>query len=98
MRVMSCSEGISIEKITTDAFTPALSAAYSAMLTAKVVLPIEGRPATTTRSPPRRPPVLRSNSSKPVGRPRIPSGLLCHSSIWSMRPGIKVCTATAPSR
>ena len=33
---------------------------------ASVVLPIEGRPATMTRSPARRPPVSLSNSVKPV--------------------------------
>ena len=87
-----------MEKIATEAFTSPLSAAYSAMFTAKVVLPIEGRPATTTRSPGRSPPVLRSNSSKPVGRPRRPFGLLCHSSIWSMSAGISDCTESAPSR
>ena len=74
------------------------TAAYSAMFTASVVLPIEGRPATITRSPGRRPPVSLSNSVKPVGRPRSLSGLLCHSSIWSMTPGSSVRTATAPSR
>ena len=57
------------------------------MLTASVVLPIEGRPATITRSPARRPPVILSKSVNPVGRPRSESGFDMHSSIWSMTAG-----------
>ena len=58
MRVTSCSEGISMLKIATEALLSGLTAAYSAILTASVVLPIEGRPAMMIRSPARRPPVL----------------------------------------
>ncbi len=81
MRVITCSEGISMLKTATEARVPGCTAAYSAMLTASVVLPIDGRPAMMTRSPARRPPVILSKSVNPVGRPRSLSGLACHSSI-----------------
>ena len=42
----------------TDARMPSFSAACSAMLMASVVLPIDGRPAMISRSPPRNPPVF----------------------------------------
>ena len=42
------------------------NAAFSAMFSAKVVLPIEGRPATTIRSPFCRPAVISSSLLKPV--------------------------------
>src|SRR5580704_6355511 len=90
--------GISMVKIATDAFVLGFTAAYSAMFTASVDFPIEGRPATITRSPGRRPPVSLSNSVNPVGRPRSWSGLLCHSSIWSITAGNSERTDTAPSR
>ena len=96
MRVITCSEGISRLKIATEARVLGCTAAYSAMLTARVDLPIEGRPATTTRSPGRRPPVILSKSAKPVASPRIESGLLCHSSIWSITCGSSALTDTAP--
>ena len=76
MRVRIWSAGISSEKMATDARMPSLSAACSAMLIASVDLPIDGRPAMISRSPPRKPPVLESKSMKPVGRPRGLFGLL----------------------
>src|SRR5580700_11398233 len=66
------------------------------MLTASVVLPIEGRPAMMIRSPGRRPPVFLSKSVKPVASPRNLSGLVCHSSILSIRGGSNALTRTAP--
>ena len=60
MRIESCSRDISIENIATGTL-PEI-AAFSAMLSASVVLPIEGRPATMTRSPGCRPAVMRSRS------------------------------------
>ena len=51
MRVITCSDGISMLKMATEARMLGFTAAYSAMFTASVVLPIEGRPATMTRSP-----------------------------------------------
>ena len=84
MRVTSCSEGISMLNIATEARVPGFTAAYSAMLIASVVLPMDGRPAMITRSPARRPAGLGSKSVKPVANPRSLSGLVCHSSIWSM--------------
>ncbi len=42
-------------------------ATCSPMLSANAVLPIDGRPATMTRSPSCRPEVMRSRSAKPVG-------------------------------
>ncbi len=97
MRVISCSAGISIEKISTDPFTFGSRATFSAMLMASVVLPIDGRPATITRSPPRSPPVRRSKSVNPVASPRMASGLLCHSSIFSINTGSMRRTHCAPS-
>ncbi len=47
--------------------TPFAIAAFSAMFTASVDLPIDGRPAMTMRSPGCRPVVLRSSWVKPVG-------------------------------
>ena len=76
MRVRICSAGISSEKMATEARMPSFNAACSAMLMASVDLPIDGRPAMISRSPPRRPPVLESKSMKPVGRPRGLFGLL----------------------
>ncbi len=65
MRSVSCSDDISMLKIA--AGTPFSIAANSAMFTARVDLPIDGRPAITTRSPGCRPVVLRSSSVNPVG-------------------------------
>ena len=53
MRKVSDSADISMLKIAADFFEP--SAAFSAMLTASVVLPMDGRPATMIRSPGCRP-------------------------------------------
>ncbi len=60
MRSVSASADISIEKIADG--TLRSIAAFSAMLTASVVLPIDGRPAMITRSPGCRPTVIRSSS------------------------------------
>ena len=60
MRRLSCSADISIEKIAVG--TLRSMAAFSAMFTASVVLPIDGRPAMITRSPGCRPVVIRSSS------------------------------------
>ena len=56
-------------KMATAARVSGLTAAYSAMLTASVVLPIEGRPATMTRSPARRPPVMLVEFGEAGGQP-----------------------------
>jgi len=47
---------------------------YSAMLRAKAVLPMDGRPATTIMSPGCRPEVILSRSWKPEGTPVISEG------------------------
>ena len=60
MRIASCSRDISIENTATGVL--AEIAAFSAMLSANVVLPIDGRPATMIRSPGCRPAVMRSRS------------------------------------
>ncbi len=44
-------------------------ATFSAMLSEKAVLPMDGRPATMIRSPGCSPEVLASRSVKPVGTP-----------------------------
>ena len=73
MRRVSCSADISMLNIATDLFDP--SAAFSAMLTASVVLPMEGRPATMMRSPGCRPAVILSSPLNPVEMPvSLPSG------------------------
>ncbi len=69
IRIASCSPGISMENTATG--TCPLIAAFSAIFMAKVVLPMEGRPAMMTRSERCRPEVLSSKSSKPVGTPVI---------------------------
>ena len=68
MRKASCSRDISMLKMPTFALA-APNAAFSAMLSAKVVLPIEGRPAMTIRSPFCRPAVISSSLLKPVLTP-----------------------------
>ena len=62
MRVISCSAGISMEKISTEPFTFGSSATFSAMLSENAVLPMDGRPATMMRSPGCRPEVFWSRS------------------------------------
>ena len=69
MRKVSDSADISMLNIAADLFEP--SAAFSAMLTASVVLPIEGRPAMMIRSPGCRPEVISSSCRKPVEMPVI---------------------------
>ena len=60
IRNASCDEPISIEKTATGSFR--FNATCSPMLSASDVLPIDGLPATTTRSPSCRPDVIRSRS------------------------------------
>ena len=69
MRNENCSADISMLKIAVGTCAP--SAAFSAMLTASVVLPIDGRPATMISSPRCRPDVILSISPKPVEMPVI---------------------------
>ncbi len=66
-RNASCEADISIENTATDFL--AWIAACSAMLSAKAVLPIDGRAATMIRSDGCRPEVRLSRSTKPVGTP-----------------------------
>ena len=66
-RIASCSAGISIENTATG-LSP-LIATCSARFIAKVVLPIDGRPATMMRSEGCSPLVFSSRSAKPVSRP-----------------------------
>ncbi len=67
IRMTMESAGISMENTSTGLW--ALRAAFSHRFMAKVVLPMEGRPATTTMSAGCRPPVILSSSSKPLVRP-----------------------------
>ncbi|MNY29750.1 hypothetical protein D3C86_1638100 [compost metagenome] len=60
------------------------STAFSTRFMAKVVLPIDGRPATMIRSPGCRPLVLSSRSAKPVEIPVIASWVLNRVSMRSM--------------
>ena len=73
IRTASCAAPISIENTATG--SPSFSATCSAMLMANAVLPIDGRAASTTRSPACRPAVMRSRSMKPVGTPVTSFGL-----------------------
>ena len=66
---LSCSADISKLKIAVGIWWPI--AAFSAILIAKAVFPIDGRPATTTRSPRCKPAVFSSMMAKPVGIPVI---------------------------
>ena len=70
MRITSCGPLISMLKMATGIFST--SATCSAILSAKAVLPMLGRPATTTRSAGCKPEVLRSRSVKPVAMPVTP--------------------------
>ena len=58
-----------ISRLNTATVWSSVSATLSAMQSARAVLPIEGRAATTMMLPDRNPPVSLSRSSKPVGRP-----------------------------
>ena len=69
MRKLSCSADISMLKIAAGTLWP--SAAFSAMLIASVVLPIDGRPAMMMSSPRCKPAVILSISTKPVDTPVI---------------------------
>ena len=69
IRIASCSAGISMLKTATDN-RPCI-AASSTMFIANAVFPIEGRPATMTRSPRCRPAVIASRSLNPDGTPVI---------------------------
>ena len=54
---------------------PVSKATFSAILSEKAVLPMEGRPATIIKSPPCMPDVMESKSVKPVGTPVTSDGL-----------------------
>ena len=69
MRNESCSADISMLKIAAGVLCP--SAAFSAMFTASVVFPMDGRPAMMMSSPRCRPAVILSISTKPVETPVI---------------------------
>ena len=72
-RITSCSAPISILKTATGSFS--CTATCSPMLSAKAVLPTDGRAATMIRSPGCMPEVIRSRSTKPVAMPVISLGL-----------------------
>ena len=67
MRRVSDSADISMLKIAADLFEP--RAAFSAMFTANVLLPIEGRPAMMIRSPGCMPEGISSSFLNPVVMP-----------------------------
>ena len=69
IRIISESAGISILNTRMGNFC--VSTACSTRFIAKLVLPIEGRPATITRSESCKPEVILSSSAKPVLRPVI---------------------------
>ena len=69
IRMASASAGISI--LNTRMGVPVLIRAFSTIFIAKVVLPIEGRPATIIRSAGCIPEVWSSRSRKPVVRPVV---------------------------
>ena len=73
MRITSCVPLISMLNIAAGIFST--SATCSATFSANAVLPMLGRPATTTRSPGCKPEVMRSRSVKPVGMPVTSLGL-----------------------
>ncbi|CFN68239.1 Uncharacterised protein [Bordetella pertussis] len=67
IRMASCTAPISIEKTATG--SPCSMATCSPMFIENEVLPMDGRPATMTRSPACSPEVILSRSAKPVGTP-----------------------------
>jgi hypothetical protein len=69
MRSVSASADISMLKMAADFPDP--NAAFSAMLTASVVFPMEGRPAMMIRSPGCSPEVISSSTLNPLGIPVI---------------------------
>ncbi len=69
MRMISDSAGISM--LNTSTGRSCFSTAFSTRFIANAVLPIEGRPATITRSARCRPEVRSSRSMKPVLCPVI---------------------------
>ena len=80
IRIANCAPPISIENTPTG--RPVSTATFSAMFSAKAVLPIDGRPATMIRSPGWKPEVFWSRSAKPVGTPVISEGLSRSCSSW----------------
>ena len=69
MRKVSDSADISMLNIAHDLFDP--KAAFSAIFTANVVFPMEGRPAMMIKSPGCRPDVISSSFLNPVEMPVI---------------------------
>ena len=89
IRMASCEPPISMENTPTG--KPSRTATCSATLSAKAVFPIDGRPATTIRSPGCNPDIFSSISAKPVAMPVMLPGLsLSYSSC--------VCSITCTSR
>ncbi|MNJ60320.1 hypothetical protein D3C77_560420 [compost metagenome] len=82
IRITMESAGISRENTSTA--LSVRSTAFSTRFIAKVVLPIDGRPATMIRSAGCRPLVASSRSVKPVDRPVIASPALNSVSMRSM--------------
>ena len=98
-RVTSCSRDISSEKIAT--VLPEVLAADSATFSARLVLPIPGRAASSSRSDLFRPLILLSTADNPVDNPGRLDSLLDSSSsrvitscrtwltgtmLWPLRP------------
>ena len=83
-RMVSCSDDISMLNTTAASFVRI--AALSTRLSARAVFSIDGRPATTMRSPLWNPAVCRSRSMNPVGTPVTLPLSSCSSSTRSITP------------
>ena len=80
-RMNSCSFDIS--RLKKPTVMPSFVPMCCAMFRQKLVLPIDGRAATMTRSPGWRPDVISSSSVKPVGTPVTSPFCFCSCSIVS---------------
>ncbi len=96
MRMNSCSFDIS--RLNTPTVSPVFVPTCCAMFMTRLVLPIEGRPATRIRSEFCRPDVISSRSAKPVGTPVTRPLCCCSFSIVEKLLLTSELSGTKPSR
>ena len=96
MRRKSCSFDIS--RLKTPTVMPACTPTCCATFITKLVLPIEGRAATITRSDRWRPEVISSRSVKPVGTPVTSPLCSCSCSMVAKLDWTRSRSGTKPAR
>ena len=96
MRMNSCSFDIS--RLKNPTVIAVWVPTYCAMFKTRLVLPIDGRAATTTRSPGWKPVVISSKSGNPLGTPEIAPLLCCSFSIVAKLLCTRSLSGTKPSR